>query len=134
MSAKEKMVLIPNFLDFAPTWNRGVSFSLFSQGENSGRYVLIAILCAIVIGVGTLAWRAGNSLTAMGYGFVVGGALGNLLDRGRYGAVFDYLFLHLGREPLFIFNFPDAVITMGVALLIADSLRAEKAGSALSTE
>jgi len=133
LSAKERMVLIPGFLDFAPTWNWGVSFSLFSQGENSGRYVLIAILCAIVIVVGTLAWRAGNSLTAMGYGLVVGGALSNLLDRGRYGAVFDYLFLHLGREPLFVFNFPDAVITAGVALLIADSLRAEKAGSAPST-
>jgi signal peptidase II len=50
--------------------------------------------------------------------------LGNLLDRGRYAAVFDYLFLHLGREPLFVFNFPDAVITMGVVLLIADSLMA----------
>jgi signal peptidase II len=129
MRAKEKMGLIPSVLDFAPTWNRGVSFSLFSQGENSGRYVLIAILAAIIIGVGMLAWRAGNNLTAMGYGLVVGGALGNLLDRSRYGAVFDYLFLHLGRAPLFVFNFSDAVITLGVALLVADNLRAAKAGS-----
>jgi signal peptidase II len=124
VSAKERMVLIPNFLDFAPTWNRGVSFSLFSQSENAGRYILIAILAAIVVGVGIMAWKAGNNLTAMGYGLVVGGALGNLLDRSRYGAVFDYLFLHLGREPLFVFNFPDAAITMGVVLLVADNLMA----------
>jgi signal peptidase II len=126
MDVKERVVLIPNLLDFAPTWNRGVSFSLFWQGGNSGQYVLIAILAAITVGVGVMAWRAGNSLAAIGYGLIVGGALGNLLDRSLYLGVFDYLFLHLGHRPLFVFNFPDAVISIAVLFLIADSVVAAK--------
>lgn len=128
---KGRAVLIPGLLDYAQIWNRGVSFSLFRQDGDTGRYVLIAILAAIIFGVSVLAWRAANALAAMGYGLIVGGALSNnLVDRVLHGGVFDYLFLHLGREPLFVFNFPDAVITMGVVLLIADSLKVQNAGSA----
>ncbi len=129
MNTNEKAILIPGLLDFVQTWNRGVSFSLFWQGGNSGRYILIAILAAIIIGVGILAWRAGNSFAAMGYGLIVGGALGNLIDRILYGPVFDYLFLHLGTVPLFVFNFSDAAISAGVVLLVADNLMAAKARS-----
>lgn len=129
MNTNEKAILIPGLLDFVQTWNRGVSFSLYWQGGNSGRYILIAILAAIIIGVGILAWRAGNSFAAMGYGLIVGGALGNLIDRILYGPVFDYLFLHLGTVPLFVFNFSDAAISAGVVLLVADNLMAAKARS-----
>ena len=58
----------------------------------------------------------------MGYGLIVGGAMGNLVGRAIHGAVFDYLFLHLGRMPLFVCNFPDIAISAGVLLLIAESL------------
>jgi signal peptidase II len=58
----------------------------------------------------------------MGYGLIVGGALGNLVDRSLHGSVFDYLFLHLGPVPLFVCNFPDIAISAGVLLLIAESL------------
>ena len=122
MAVKENAVLIPGLLDFAPTWNRGVSFSLLWQNGDTGRYVLMAALTVVIIGVGILAWRATDGLTAMGYGLIVGGALGNLADRGLYGGVFDYLFLHLGRTPLFVCNFPDIAISAGVVLLIAESL------------
>ena len=63
----------------------------------------------------------------MGYGLIVGGALGNLVDRALHGAVFDYLFLHLGRIPLFVCNFPDIAISSGVILLIAESLLIKQA-------
>ena len=86
------------------------------------------VLAAVAAFVGYLAWRSANRLQAAGYGLVVGGALGNLADRAFSGAVFDYLFLHLGGFSLFVFNFSDAAISAGVLLLAADSLRSSKTG------
>lgn len=126
MGVKGKAVLIPGLLDYAQVWNRGVSFSLFWQDGDTGRYALIAVLAAIVVGVGVFAWRAGNNLTAAGYGLIVGGALGNLVDRSLHGAVFDYLFLHLGPQSLFICNFPDIAISAGVALVAIEALAMPK--------
>ena len=125
MPMKASAVLIPGLLDYAQVWNRGVSFGLFRQNSDMGRYFLIAVLAVIVIGVSILAWRAANSLTAAAYGLIVGGALGNLAGRAFHGAVFDYLFLHLGAAPLFVCNFPDIAISAGVALLIVESLFAK---------
>jgi signal peptidase II len=125
-SVQGPLVLIPGLLDFVQTWNRGVSFSLFWQDGDKGRYVLIAVLASVVLLVAVLAWRSANRLQAAGYGLVIGGALGNLIDRGLNGAVFDYLFLHLGHAPLVVFNFPDVAISGGVLLLAADTLKAPK--------
>ena len=130
MPLKASAVLIPGLLDYAQVWNRGVSFGLFRQDSDAGRYFLIAVLAAIAIGVSILAWRATNRLTAAAYGLIVGGALGNLVDRAFHGAVFDYLFLHLGRLPLFVCNFPDIAISAGVALLILESFLAKEAVAA----
>jgi signal peptidase II len=124
VAIKGSVVLIPGLLDFAQVWNRGVSFGLLWQNGDTGRYVLIAALAMVAVGVGILAWRATNSLAATGYGLIVGGALGNLVDRVLHGgAVFDYLFLHLGRMPLFVCNFPDTAISAGVILIVAESVR-----------
>lgn len=122
MAVKGRAVLIPGLLDYAQVWNRGVSFSLLWQSSDTGQYVLIAGLAVVAVGVGILAWRAANGLTATGYGLIVGGALGNLVDRSLHLSVFDYLFLHLGRMPLFVCNFPDIAISAGVVLLIAEGL------------
>jgi len=126
MPMKASAVLIPGLLDYAQVWNRGVSFGLFRQDSDMGRYFLIAVLAVIAIGVSVLAWRAATGLTAAAYGLIVGGALGNLADRAFHGAVFDYLFLHLGQMPLFVCNFPDIAISAGVALLIGESLFAKE--------
>ena len=122
MTVKGNAILIPGLLDYAQVWNRGVSFSLLWQSSDTGQYVLIAGLAVVAVGVGILAWRAANGLAAIGYGLIVGGALGNLVDRSLHLSVFDYLFLHLGRMPLFVCNFPDIAISAGVVLLIAEGL------------
>ncbi|HXS05812.1 MAG TPA: signal peptidase II [Rhizomicrobium sp.] len=124
--ARPPLVLIPGFLDYAPTLNRGVSFGLLRQDGNNGRLVLIAVLAMVSAFVTFLAWRSANRLQAAGYGLVVGGALGNLADRVRGGAVFDYLFLHLGGLPLFVFNFSDAAISAGALILAADAFLSAK--------
>jgi signal peptidase II len=115
--------LIAGFADFSPAWNNGVSFGLFAQSTDTGCYLLIAALTVISIAVAVMAWRAPNFLAAASFGLVLGGALGNLWDRGRYCAVFDYLSLHLGNVPLFVCNFSDIAISAGVLLLVVDSLK-----------
>ena len=113
------LVLLPGLLDYDATWNRGVSFGLLRQDSDMGRLTLSVALALVAAFVAFLAWRSVNRLQAAAYGLVVGGALGNLADRIFFGgAVFDYLFLHLGRIPLFVFNFSDAAISAG-ALLVA---------------
>jgi signal peptidase II len=112
-------VIISGLADFIPAWNRGVSFSLFTQHSDTGRYVLMAATAAISAGVAWAAWRAPSGLEAIGYGVILGGALGNLADRVRFGAVFDFLSLHLGNFPLFVCNLPDIAISAGVVLLFA---------------
>jgi len=117
--------LIPGMLDFAPTFNPGVSFGLLAQNSPAGCHMLIALLAVITLAVAIMAWRATTSTTSVGFGFILGGALGNLFDRlldGAACAVFDFLALHLGKIPLFVCNFPDIAISAGVILLLADSL------------
>jgi signal peptidase II len=120
-----RAVLIPGLADFRPAWNNGVSFSLLAQDSATGRYLLIAMLGAVTAGVLVVMWRATGRLSSAGLGLIAGGAMGNLLDRIRYeGAVFDFLALHLGRMPLFVCNLPDIFISVGVVLLVLESLMA----------
>jgi signal peptidase II len=116
-------VLIPGLADFTPTLNRGVSFGLLTPDSAVEFHFLIALLVTISVAVAFMAWHARTLIASAGFGFVLGGALGNLFDRLlNGGAVFDFLDLHLGKVPLFICNFPDIAITAGVALLLLDSL------------
>jgi signal peptidase II len=117
-------VLIPGLADFAPTFNRGVSFGLLAQNSPAGCRSLIALLVVIILVVAIMAWRASTWFAASGFGLILGGALANLLDRllnGAACAVFDFLALHLGKIPLFVCNFPDIAISTGVILLLADA-------------
>jgi signal peptidase II len=121
MAMPSTAVIVPGFADFRPAWNHGVSFSLFTQDSEQGRYILMAVLAAISAWVGFMAWRAVDRLSALAYGLILGGALGNLFDRAAYGgAVFDFLYLHLGSMPLFICNFADIAISLGVFLLVLE--------------
>lgn len=108
------------FIDLALRFNRGISFSLFSQDTAVGRAALLALT---LVAVALLGWWLASSrsiLSGAGLGAIIGGALGNAADRLTHGAVVDYLDLHaLGRH-FFVFNLADAAINVGVALLIAD--------------
>jgi signal peptidase II len=78
----------------------------------------LALICAWAA---AMAWRATDRLEALGYGLILGGGVGNLLDRAMYGgAVFDFLYLHLGAIPLFICNFADIAISLGAVLLVLE--------------
>lgn len=120
-SAIDSTPLTP-FLDLTLRWNRGISFSLFARDSAAAQISLLALTLAAI---GLLAWwlmRSRSALPAVGLGLIIGGALGNAIDRIAHGAVIDYLDLHaLGRH-FFVFNGADAAINIGVALLIVDLL------------
>jgi signal peptidase II len=108
------------FLDLTLRWNRGISFSLFARDSASAQVALLALTLAVV---GLLAWwlfRSRSVLPAAGLGSIIGGALGNAIDRLAHGAVVDYLDLHAFGRHFFVFNIADAAINVGVAILILD--------------
>jgi signal peptidase II len=110
------------FLDLALRWNRGISFSLFVQNSVAGRAALLGFTAAAVA---LLIWwlaTCRSALAAAGLGAIIGGALGNALDRVIRGAVVDYLDLHILGWHLFVFNLADAAINIGVAVLVIDFL------------
>ena len=120
-------VLVPGLADFTPTLNWGVSFGLLTQNTPSGTHWLVLLLMVISVFVAVMAWRAATWPAAIGFGLILGGALGNLVDRlSNKGAVFDYLALHLGNVPLFVCNLADVLITAGVVVLMAETMLADK--------
>jgi len=118
------------FADFVVVWNRGVSYGLFQQEGGLGRWLLVAISLAAAIGLSVWMRRAGSRLLAVALGLIVGGALGNAVDRAVYGAVFDFVHLHAGGWSWYVFNVADAAIVAGVIGLILDSLIPATAGRA----
>lgn len=114
--------LIPGLLETHYAWNRGVSFSLFWQSGSVGSALLAALLMAIIVALCVWAFRAAKPVLSAGLGLIVGGALGNLVDRYNHGAVFDFLAVRLGAWPLFVCNSADIFISLGVICLIWDML------------
>ncbi len=112
----ELIPLLP-ILDLYRVHNTGIAFSLFA-----GYRGLVLIVVALVISAGVLIFwssaREGGRLATVGFGLIVGGALGNLVDRLFRGHVVDFLLLHLGSWTLFVFNLADAALTVGPILLL----------------
>lgn len=108
------------FFDLVLTWNPGVSFGLFADGVPPWLFVLVALAVSGLLAV--WIWRAENAWIAAGSGLIVGGALGNVVDRLVHGAVVDFILLHAGGLHWPVFNIADAAITVGVGLVLFDGL------------
>ena len=116
-----RVPLIPNF-NLVMAWNRGVSFGVFNNAGSWNAIVLPLLSAGIVIFL--LSWmaKAQNRLVAAALGLVIGGALGNVIDRLRWGAVADFLDFYVGAWHWPAFNVADSAITIGAVLLVLDSL------------
>ena len=112
------------FFSLTMTWNRGVSFGAL-QAEGWARWALFLMTCGIAAGFTVWLLRAGRALTALALSMVIGGAIGNMIDRARFGAVVDFLDFS-GLYFPWIFNVADAGITVGAALLLLDQLLASR--------
>jgi signal peptidase II len=108
--------LLP-ILSLLRVYNSGVAFSLLS-GFGSLGLVLLTVAITVVIFVFWQRAMDGGRLAAIGYAMIVGGAVGNLIDRLALGHVVDFLVLHIGERVLFVFNLADAALTLGPILLI----------------
>lgn len=106
-----------SFLDLVLVRNRGISFGLLGGGF-APWWLLALVAVAIAVLLVWWLWRADDAASAAALGFIIGGALGNVFDRARYGAVTDFVDLHAGGWHWPAFNFADAFITIGVALLL----------------
>lgn len=111
------------FLDFVLTWNKGVGFGLFKAHSTWGTLALITLALGISIGLGAWIWRTTDKLLLVSLSMIIGGAIGNIIDRLRFGAVLDFIYVHVY---IFNYHFPafnvaDSAITVGVCLLILES-------------
>ena len=113
-------VAVGPYLDLVLVWNTGISYGLFAQDGETGRWALIAIKLAASVFFGVWLWRAETRFTALGLGLVIAGALGNAIDRLLWGAVADFFSFHIGTLRWYVFNVADAVIVVGVGLLLYD--------------
>ncbi|MGP1281856.1 MAG: signal peptidase II [Parasphingopyxis sp.] len=106
-------------LNFTWVENRGVSLGMLTASSDTQRWMLVALTGAISLGVAIWIWREKRAMDVFALGLVLGGAIGNLTDRIRYGYVADFIDLHFGDfQPFLVFNVADASITIGVVILV----------------
>ena len=140
---------VTSFFDIVFAWNRGIAFSLFRSDAAAARWIMVAVALAIVIGLAIWLSKLTHRWPAIALGLVIGGALGNVLDRVRFGGVFDFLWFHGEAYPGFCrfletvwlggfgcqwpaFNVADIGVCVGVGMLVLDGLfrREEKSKTA----
>lgn len=111
-------------LNFTMVWNRGVTFGLLNSLGRWSAPLLVLGALAIVAALSVWLWRAERKLVAVALGAIAGGAIGNVIDRLRFGAVVDFIHAHAFGWSWYVFNVADAAIVCGVAALILDGMRA----------
>ncbi len=122
----DKLALFPG-LNFVMVWNRGVSFGMFGDVGSAMAFCALSILICIPLSV----WMAvaEKKIVALSLALIIGGALGNVIDRIRFGAVADFIDVYAGQWHWPAFNIADSAIVIGAVLLIIDSIldKGEKA-------
>lgn len=122
LESRQVIDLLP-FFDLNFVRNYGVSMGFFRADSNLMRWGLVGMTAAIAVFVGLWMWREKARDDVAALGLVLGGALGNIVDRVRFGYVVDFADFHIGNwRPFLIFNLADAAITIGVLILLARAL------------
>lgn len=117
-----RRIVLTGFFNLTPVWNRGVSFGLFAGHQEWIPWILSLVAVAIAAGLFVWLRRAEHRLLALALGAVIGGALGNVIDRLRFGAVVDFLDFHISGYHWPAFNVADAAISLGVVMILYHEL------------
>jgi len=117
-----QIIEVTSFFNLTMVWNTGVSFGLFADNTELGRWLLVVVAIIIVIGLCFWLLKIQDKYIAMAMGFIIGGALGNVIDRARLGAVADFLDFHIGNNHWPAFNLADSMIFIGVMILLFEEL------------
>ena len=124
--ARRGAVTLTPFVDLVLTWNAGISFGWFQSDSTFAQIVLTLVKAAAVIILAVWMARSRTLLATIGLGMIIGGAIGNAIDRFAYGAVVDFVLFHvtIGENTYnwYVFNLADVAIVAGVAALLYDSL------------
>jgi len=120
--ARQAPVPVIPTIDLAINWNHGVSFSMGNNLGGADKFIFVGL--SLLVTAGLLVWmfRGVKPLVLTALGMIVGGALGNSLDRIRFGAVEDFIYFHVGSFQWPVFNLADSAICLGAGLMIFDSL------------
>jgi signal peptidase II len=128
------IVRLTPFLDLVLTWNTGISYGLFRQEGPLGQATLLALKAVAVVLLWIWLARTVSRLAAVSLGLIIGGAIGNGIDRLAYGAVVDFVLLHMEtatwRFNWYVFNLADVAIVAGVVGLLYESLWGDSAPKA----
>ena len=128
-----RVVILP-FFDLALVWNRGISYGWLSQDTALGMWMLLGFKVVVVIVLWGWLSQAENRLTAVSLGLIIGGAIGNGIDRLAHGAVVDFALLHITTETFsfnwYVFNLADVAIVAGVAGLLYETFLGGRAAKA----
>jgi len=123
MGDVHKTVPVTSFLNIVLVWNKGITFGFLSQSSQEIiPYILVAVAVVILGLLGRWLIRTTSAAVAIALGGIMGGAIGNVVDRIRYGAVVDFLDFHFAGHHWYAFNVADAAIVTGVALLLIDGM------------
>jgi lipoprotein signal peptidase len=117
-------VPVLSWLNLTMVWNRGITFGLLSSDSTWGAVLLAGVALAVVAALAVWLWQAERAAVALALGAVAGGAVGNIIDRVRFGAVVDFVHAHAWGWSWYVFNVADAAIVCGVAVLVLDSVLA----------
>jgi signal peptidase II len=125
------IVHLTPFLDLVLIWNKGISYGMFQQNGPLGQWALLALTVAAVALLWIWLARSTSRLMVLSLGLIIGGAVGNAIDRVAYGAVADFVLLHLTTASFsfkwYVFNLADAAIVAGVAGLLYESVAGRRA-------
>jgi len=128
------IVEVGPFFDLVLAWNTGISYGWLQTDSAAGQWLLLAFKVAAVVALAIWMARSRTVLATVGLGLIIGGAIGNAIDRLAYGAVVDFVLLHIrigGRlYNWYVFNLADVAIVAGVAALLYDTLRRPGAAKA----
>ena len=121
LPSKVSVAVLP-VLNLTMVWNRGITFGLLSSDSTLASAMLAAVALGVVVALGLWLRRAERLAVALALGAVAGGAIGNVIDRLRYGAVVDFIHAHAWGWSWYVFNIADAAIVCGVGVLLLDSI------------
>ena len=119
----DEYVAVNDYFNLVKVWNTGVSFSMFNSYGDLGSYILIGMALAVCCGLLCWMYHETDRIRIVCLGLIIGGALGNVLDRMRYGAVMDFLDFHFATYHWPAFNLADTFICVGAAVLILLEIR-----------
>jgi signal peptidase II len=132
--ARRGAVRVTQFFDLVLAWNTGISYGWFQNEDATGQAILVAVKAVAVIALAIWMARSRTAMATIALGLIIGGAIGNAIDRFTYGAVVDFALFHVqiaGKTfNWYVFNLADVAIVAGVMALLYDSFLGAPAAKA----